>query len=95
MVTLFVSPMQAQEAVLASTQGTVHFILRNGADHGEIQPTPVSLSMLGGHEAQPAVASPPQPRVRNTSLAIAHAAPEIVTILGGGDDDAKQGAGKP
>ena len=94
-VTLFVSPEQAQEAVLASTQGSVHFILRNGADRGQSTTTPVSLSMLGGHELQPPAPPVTQPKIRTASLAIAHASPEIVTVLDGSDDQPKQGADKP
>ena len=93
-VTLFVSPEQAQEAVLASTQGSVHFILRNGADRGQSLTTPVSLSMLGGHEAQSPVSPVAQPKIRTASLTIAHASPEIVTVLDGSDDQQKQGAEK-
>ncbi len=94
-VTLFVSPAQAQEAVLASTQGSVHFVLRNGADRGQSTTSPVSLSMLGGHEVQPSVAPPAQPHMHNASLAIAHVSPEIVTVLDGNEDQPKQGIEKP
>ena len=34
-VTLLVTPADAEKAVEASTQGTVHFILRNGSDHNK------------------------------------------------------------
>ena len=46
-VTLLVSPQEAERAVLASTQGNIHFILRNGGDHAERTDTPVQLSSLG------------------------------------------------
>lgn len=94
-VTLFVSPVQAQEAVLASTQGSVHLILRNGADHGQVTPAPVSLSMLGGRDAQPPALAPVPPRTHPTSLAITHAPPEIVTVLDGSAEEAAQEAEKP
>ena len=45
-VTLLVKPEDAERAVLASTQGTIHFVLRNGADQGQVQDTPVALSQL-------------------------------------------------
>ena len=32
-VTLLVKPNDAERVVLASAQGTVHFVLRNGSDH--------------------------------------------------------------
>ena len=94
-VTLFVSPEQAQEAVLASTQGSVHFILRNGADHGQNTTNPVSLSMLGGHGTQPPAAPSALPRIHVASLAIPHASPEIETVLDGNEDQPKQGTEKP
>ncbi len=45
-VTLLVTPENAERAVLASTQGSIHFILRNGTDHGQIADAPVALSQL-------------------------------------------------
>ena len=47
-VTLLVSPEDAQKAVLASTQGTVHFVLRNGGDHAQVQDGSIEMSALGG-----------------------------------------------
>jgi pilus assembly protein CpaB len=45
-VTLLVSPTDAERVVLASTQGTVHFLLRNGSDRTS-QPEPdIHLSAL-------------------------------------------------
>jgi pilus assembly protein CpaB len=46
-VTLLVSPPDAEKVVLASTQGTVHFILRNGSDHEHVNSLPVQMSELG------------------------------------------------
>ncbi|SDF83636.1 Flp pilus assembly protein CpaB [Terriglobus roseus] len=46
-VTLLVSPEEAEKIVLASTQGTVHFVLRNGGDHVVAANAPMSLSALG------------------------------------------------
>jgi pilus assembly protein CpaB len=46
-VTLLVSPQDAEKAVLASTQGTVHFVLRNGSDHGQVNNQPTEISSLG------------------------------------------------
>jgi pilus assembly protein CpaB len=45
-VTLLLSPDDAQRAVLASTQGTIHFVLRNGADRAQMKEEPVGLSGL-------------------------------------------------
>jgi pilus assembly protein CpaB len=46
-VTLLLTPEEAQRAVLAGTQGAIHFVLRNGADTGRSAETPVVLSQLG------------------------------------------------
>jgi pilus assembly protein CpaB len=46
-VTLLVSPEDAQKAVLASTQGSVHFVLRNGADSAHVDTQPAQLASLG------------------------------------------------
>lgn len=58
-VTLLVSPEDAEKTVLASTQGTVHFVLRNGGDHVVAANVPMNLSALGvqGSSAATPVAS--------------------------------------
>src|SRR5579875_3213505 len=43
-VTLLLSPEDAERAVLASTQGTIHFVLRNGADEQKDAPPPADLA---------------------------------------------------
>lgn len=45
-VTLLMSPEDAERVVLASTQGTIHFVLRNSEDHAQIEDEPVELSQL-------------------------------------------------
>ena len=45
-VTLMLKPEDADRAVLASTQGTIHFILRNGTDRGQTSSAPIGLSEL-------------------------------------------------
>ncbi len=45
-VTVLVTPNDAERVVLASTQGTIHFVLRNSADQGEADDPPVGLSQL-------------------------------------------------
>lgn len=47
-VTLLLSPVEAERAVLASAQGTVHFVLRNSLDPEQTGSEPVSLANLGG-----------------------------------------------
>ena len=46
-VTLLVTPDDAQRAVEASSLGTVHFVLRNGGDHQQTKNVPIQLSQLG------------------------------------------------
>jgi pilus assembly protein CpaB len=58
-VTLLVKPNDAERVTLASTQGTVHFVLRNASDHVEVADQPANLAMLGGAPAP--IASPRKP----------------------------------
>jgi pilus assembly protein CpaB len=78
-VTLLLTPEESQRAVLASAQGAIHFVLRNGADTGRTADTSTRLSQLSGgprtvaqvvaRAAAPAGQAAPKP-------------PEIETILG-------------
>jgi pilus assembly protein CpaB len=54
-VTLLLTPRDAEKAVLASSQGAIHFVLRNGADRGQTNDSPVGLSQLAN--APPMVAA--------------------------------------
>jgi pilus assembly protein CpaB len=47
-VTLLVKPEDAERVVLASTQGSLHFILRNGSDRASLADPAVQLSQLSG-----------------------------------------------
>jgi pilus assembly protein CpaB len=47
-VTILVKPSDAERVVLASSQGTVHFVLRNGVDREEVKDQAVLLSQLSG-----------------------------------------------
>jgi len=62
-VTLMVTPDQAQKVVLAAAEGTVHFILRNGNDHqmADIDVKPVAPKPE--HRAPVRVGPRPQPTV--------------------------------
>ncbi len=68
-VTLLVNPADAERVVLASAQGTVHFVLRNGSDHVRVEDHSAQLSQLGGI-AFPARAAAPM--VKPSSL-VTHA----------------------
>jgi len=52
-VTLLLSPENAQKLVLATTQGSIEFVLRNGADRGQIKAVPLQISALSGGAAEP------------------------------------------
>jgi pilus assembly protein CpaB len=66
-VTLLLTPEESQRAVLAGTQGSIHFALRNGGDTGRSVDTATLLSELSGR-SQPAPhtaairAATPQPQ---------------------------------
>jgi pilus assembly protein CpaB len=60
-VTLLVKPEDAERVVMASAQGSVHFVLRNGADREEYKGPPVLLSQLSAGAAPPPVAEKPVP----------------------------------
>lgn len=47
-VTLLLKPDDAEKLVLASNQGSIHFVLRNGADHGKVAAIPVRVAELAG-----------------------------------------------
>jgi pilus assembly protein CpaB len=64
-VTLLLTPEQAERAVLASTQGAIHFVLRNGVDSSRSGGIPMLLSQLSG----------PLPAVRTVSRPAAAAIP--------------------
>jgi pilus assembly protein CpaB len=52
-ITLLVKPQDAEKAVLASTQGSVHFVLRNGGDRQQENQAPIRLSQLSGTSDKP------------------------------------------
>ena len=87
-VTLLLTAEQSQRAVLASNQGSIHFVLRNGGDAGRAASAPALLSQLA---AQPVAAAPAAPRtaVRATA-APAPVRHEIETVLAGGSGSGGQ-----
>ncbi len=78
-VTVLVTPNDAERVVLASTQGTIHFVLRNSEDHGQVDDPPVGLAeLIPGTGPAPVSA-----RRAVRSGAIRRAAPEVVeTVIG-------------
>jgi pilus assembly protein CpaB len=89
-VTLLLNPEESERAVLASTQGAIHFILRNGGDSSRTSDAPMLLSQLSGgtpsaEHAAIRTASPiPAPPKRH----------EIETILGGSASGEAQSAAR-
>ncbi len=49
-VTLLLTPQDAQKVVLAASQGTIQLVLRNGADRGRVDPVPIEITALSGPE---------------------------------------------
>ncbi len=47
-VTLLLTPQDSQKLVLASSQGSIEFVLRNGADRGQIKSVPIQIAALAG-----------------------------------------------
>jgi pilus assembly protein CpaB len=60
-VTLLVKPEDAERVVLASNQGTVHFVLRNGVDREEYKGPPALLAQLSGIAPPAPVKVAPKP----------------------------------
>ena len=58
-VTILCLPDQAEKVVLASTLGTVHFVLRNGSDHKDVNSGPAKLDALGAIGSNLGAAPPP------------------------------------
>jgi pilus assembly protein CpaB len=68
-VTLLLSPRDAQKLVLATQQGSVQFVLRNGADQNKPEQRPVLASQLMADVA------PPTPKPHVATAAAPKAAP--------------------
>ena len=56
-VTLLLAPEEAQRLVLAATQGSIHFVLRNGADHARSAAIPVLVTQILGAPRVPGSAA--------------------------------------
>ena len=62
-VTLLLTPEDSQKLVLASSQGGIQFVLRNGADHSRIEATPMQIAQLSGPAPAPVTTVTPRPRL--------------------------------
>jgi pilus assembly protein CpaB len=47
-VTVLVTPQEAQKVALATAQGQIHFVLRNGSDTADVATSPMEVSQLTG-----------------------------------------------
>ncbi len=90
-VTLLVTPDDAERAVLASSQGSIHFVLRNSSDAGRASAIPMQMSRLAGIAIAPAV----RPHARAVRTTLPAGQPqfglEVETVLDGasGTNEAK------
>jgi len=77
-VTLLVKPEDAEKVDLASTNGIIHFVLRNGVDQADFKGAPAQLSDLSG--AKVAAVAERQPR---RSMQLVAAKPyQVETFMG-------------
>lgn len=49
-VTLLLKPEDTQKLVLACSQGSIEFVLRNGADRGHVKAVPMQIASLSGSD---------------------------------------------
>jgi len=80
-VTLLLTPGEAERAVLASTQGAIHFVLRNAADKTTAPDAPIALSQLSG--APPPASTSTRPAARTSASATAPPARHEIEIVNG------------
>jgi pilus assembly protein CpaB len=81
-VTVLVSEGDTAKVVLATNQGNVHFVLRNGGDHTQAKSAPVQLSELDLPSPSPSPS--PKPKVVSTTKTVAHRPKPytVETVLG-------------
>src|SRR5437879_918167 len=75
-VTLLVTPEQSEKLALAQNQGTIHFVLRNGADSASPDVAPVDMAALTGIAKKPV-----QTEVRHPKAAAAVVKPPQAYIV--------------
>lgn len=78
-VTLLVKPEDAERVDLASTQGIVHFVLRNGVDREQFKGSPALFSELAGNPSAPAT---PRVQVRRSVELVAAKPYSVETFMG-------------
>ena len=95
-VTLLVNPQDAERVVLASAQGTVHFVLRNGSDHEKTSGAPAQVSSIGDFNptqqktVAPVMTGAPAPLLIRKLQAPVERPYTVTTIYGNGGNGTKQ-----
>lgn len=79
-VTLLLSPEDSQKLLLASSQATLQFVLRNGADQKQDKINPTRLDELLATAKPPAPATGPARHTRSVSRPPQTAAPSVYVI---------------
>ncbi len=80
-VTLLLSPEDSQKLLLASTQATIQFVLRNGADQKQDKINPTRMDQLVGSVKPPAPVTAPATRhIRGATRVTQAAAPSIYVV---------------
>jgi pilus assembly protein CpaB len=75
-VTLVLSPEDSQKLQLASTQGSIQFVLRNGTDNKSVELRPTRLEQLGGAPAK----APDAPAGKRTAKRVAAPSPTTYVL---------------
>jgi len=52
-VTLLLTPQDAERAVMASSQGAFHFVLRSGSDKEQVKDAPITIANIAGDWTMP------------------------------------------
>lgn len=79
-VTLLLNPVDSEKLLLASTQATIQFVLRSGADKERIDTKPVSMDELFAGLKKPPAPAPAAPRVRREAPKTAQKPPDFYTV---------------
>ena len=74
-VTLLLTPEDSQKILLASSQGTIQFVLRSGVDRKIADILPTRMDQLSGRPVQVSAPAPPTPAPKPVARAIAKVEP--------------------
>ena len=88
-VTLLLTPENAERAVIAASQGSVHLVLRNNTDTRASAPNPMQLSSLAGTPPAPKPSVPKKADVVRAPNRLSE--PTIETVLDGATQNADAG----